>query len=127
MCPSARFLRSRRREGMVAVYVALSLTALFGVMAIALDGGILLAKRRHVQRRAAAAALAAAAELFKGSSGTASTSALNIASANGYANDGQDSIVTVRIAGQNYFSGPNQGRVLPAGYAEVSVQFNQQR
>src|SRR5947209_2037375 len=55
--------RSRRR-GMAAVQVALTLTALLGIAAIALDGGILLAERRHVQAAADAAALAGATDLF---------------------------------------------------------------
>jgi Flp pilus assembly protein TadG len=118
---------TKSRRGMVAVYVALSMTAILGIMAIALDGGILLAERRHAQATADAAALAAAAELYKNSSGTANSSALAVANANGYANDGTNSVVTVRIAGQSYFSGPNAGSTVPAGYAEVSVQFNQQR
>src|SRR5712692_2188230 len=85
-------VRCKRRRGMVAVYVALSMTVLLGISAIALDGGILLAERRHAQATADAAALAAAAELFKNSSGTASQSAASVAKANGYANDGTNSV-----------------------------------
>ncbi len=38
--------RNAKRLGTVAIVVAVSLTALLGVLAIALDGGILLTERR---------------------------------------------------------------------------------
>jgi len=118
-----------KRRGTIAVLVALSLTAIFGIVAIALDGGLLLDNHRSVQAAADAAALAAADDLFKNfhinngldPSGTAKASALSTAAANGYNNDGVTSIVTVNIPPT---SGNFVGR---AGYAEVIVQFNQQR
>src|SRR5947209_3815672 len=84
------------RRGMIAVAVALCMVVLFGVVAIALDGGGLLAERRHAQATADAAALAAACDLYDNywanngadPSGTARASALKTAASNGYANDG---------------------------------------
>ena len=52
-----------RRHGAVAVQVAICLTVLLGVAALAVDGGILMAERRHAQAAADAAALAAAVDL----------------------------------------------------------------
>jgi Flp pilus assembly protein TadG len=120
---------SRERRGTVAAIVAVSLTALLGVLAIGLDGGLLLTERRRAQSTADAAALAAAADLYKNystnqgtdPSGTAKQAALNLASANGYANDGTNSTVTVNIPP---LSGSYKGQ---AGYAEVIVQFNEPR
>jgi Flp pilus assembly protein TadG len=117
------------RRGMVAVQVSLGLTALLGMMALLVDGGLLLCERRHAQATADAAALAAASDLFanwetnKGADpkGTAATSALNVASSNSYTNDGTTNRVTVNIP-------PKSGNfVSRAGYAEVIVTWNLQR
>jgi Flp pilus assembly protein TadG len=105
---------------------------LVAVVALAVDGGTLMEERRHVQAAADAAALAAAADLFAHYSayqgvdtlGTAAASALATAGANGYSNDGVQSIVTVNVSPQTYQAGPNAGKVLPAGYAEVIIQSN---
>jgi len=122
-------LKSRRR-GAIVLFVAVCLTVLLGMVAIALDGGVLLTERRHAQAAADAAALAAACDLYKNygtnggldnSSGTAKASALSTAASNGYANDGTSSVVTVNIP-------PTSGDYIgKAGYAEVIVQFNQTR
>lgn len=118
-----------RRQGKVAVLVALSLTGMIGVVAIGLDGGLLLDDQQQLQATADAAALAAASDLYQnyptnnGSdpSGTASKSAQTTAAANGYSNGVNGSTVTVHIPPT---SGPFNGQ---AGYAEVIIQFNQNR
>jgi len=118
-----------RRRGMIAVAVAVCLVVMFGVVAIALDGGGLLAERRHAQATADAAALAAACDLYDNywlnngadPNGTARASALKTAASNGYANDGTTSIVNVNMPPT---SGLYAGR---SGYVEVVVQFNQTR
>ena len=53
-----------RRRGTVAVLVAVCLIPVLGVVAIALDGGLLQHNRRAVQAAADAAALAAASDLY---------------------------------------------------------------
>jgi hypothetical protein len=104
--------------------MALCMTVLIGMLAICLDGGVLLAERQHAQATADAAAMAAAADLFKnwntnlGSdpNGTAKTSATTIAAANGYS-----TAPTVNIPPTSgTFSGV-------AGYAEVIVTYSQGR
>ena len=121
--------KTEKRRGTIAVLVAVSLIALMSIVAIALDGGLLLDDHRSVQSAADAAALAAADDLFTNfhinngldPSGTAKASALATAAANGYNNDGVTSIVTVNIPPTSgYFVGR-------AGYAEVIIQFNQKR
>jgi hypothetical protein len=115
---------------MVAAQVAVCLTAVLGILALTLDGGLLLAERRHAQATADAAALAAASDLYNNwftnsgadPSGTAKTSALNVASSNGYTNDGKQSTVTVNIPPSVSTTFKNL-----AGYAEVIVQWNQTR
>jgi hypothetical protein len=100
-----------------------------GLVAIALDGGLLLDDRRSCQAAADAAALAAVEDLYynwqgnKGQDtlGSASKAALANAAANGYNNDGVSSIVTVNIP-------PTSGNFVGlAGYAEVIIQYNQTR
>ncbi len=121
--------RSQKRRGTIVVVVAISLTAILGVAAIALDGGLLLHNHRNVQSAADAAALAAGNDLFANYNanqgadpvGTAKASALATAKANGFNNDGVTNTVTVNIPPQ---SGSFKGK---AGYAEVLIQFNQKR
>jgi hypothetical protein len=113
----------------VVVVVALALTGLLGVLAIAFDGGNLQSERRHAQATADAAAMAAASVFYQqypkyngvDVMGTAKQAALDTASANGYTNDGTTSVVTVNIPPA---SGPYQGL---ASYVEVLVTYNQQR
>jgi hypothetical protein len=120
---------------MVAAQVALCLTALTAVLAVLLDGGMLLSERRHAQATADAAAMAAASDLYynwpnnSGSdpNGTATASALSVASKNGYTNNGTTSTVTVNGPGGTYAGGPNKNSTIPAGYAEVIVTWYQTR
>lgn len=117
------------RRGATVVLVAVCMAAIVGVIALALDGGVLFDKRRSVQAAADAAALAAADDLwtnystFSGvdSNGTARASALATATADGFNNDGSTSIVTVNVPPQ---TGIAAGK---AGYVEVVVQANQSR
>src|SRR5437588_5727436 len=93
----------QRRRGVVAVVVALSLIVLVGLVALAIDGGLLFLDLRQTRAVADAAAMDAACDLFKNyptndgkdPNGTAKTAALNAASANGYTNDGVHSKVRV--------------------------------
>src|SRR5262245_61439063 len=93
------------RRGKIVALVAFGLMALLGVVAISFDGGGMMSEKRHAQAVADAAALAAAADLYTyywtnsgaDPGGTAKASALQVASDNGYTNDGTTSIVTVNI------------------------------
>src|SRR5262249_34675264 len=63
--------------------------------------------------------------------GTAAASALAIAKANGYSNDGAQSMVTVRVSPAQPVQGDptitdSSGNLKP-GYAEVTVQYNEPR
>lgn len=124
-----------RRRGVVAVLVAVSLVVLLGAVALAADGGMIVAERRHAQAVADAAARAAATDLFENwprrqgtpqegtdPDGTAAAAAVRVASDNGYT--AGNSTVTVRISPQNYQGGSRAGQSLPPGYAEVMVQYN---
>lgn len=119
-----RATRRAPRRGTVTVWVVACLSVLLGVAAIGMDGGRLLDERRHVQSGADAAALAAAADLYENyeansgtdPTGTARAAALRLAAANGYANDGTNSVVTVSIPP---VSGPLAGR---ADHVEVVIE-----
>src|SRR6188472_4484966 len=97
---------TEKRRGAVAVQVAISLLAIMGVVALALDGGLLRDNKRQVQSAADAAALAAATDLYVHLSSnngrdpghSARDSTLATAAANGYANDTTTSVVTVTFA-----------------------------
>src|SRR5262245_38979685 len=129
-----RLLRANQRyqvrRGAVTAMVAVCLLLMIpAVVALVVDGGMLLNERRRAQATADAAAMAAACVLYdnypvdqgQGKVGNPSQSALDVASANGYTNDGTTSSVTVNIPPQ---SGIYAG--LP-GYAEVIVTYYQGR
>ncbi len=63
---SSKSLPGRTRRGMVTAQIALSMGVLMGMLALLVDGGLLLAERRHAQATADAAALAAASDLYLG-------------------------------------------------------------
>jgi hypothetical protein len=133
--PRGRGVGLRRRRGSVSGFVAICLTLLVAIVAIALDGGLLLSERRHAQAVADAAALAAASDLYLGNSATtAQQSALSTAAANGYTNDGVSSVITPNLTDSNgnpvhgIWSPPISGdHVGDANYVEVVVQWNQAR
>lgn len=127
--------RSRPRErnrGAVAVQVAMGMSVLLGMAAMVVDGGLMMAERRRAQATADAAALAAATDLYKNygtntgtdPGGTAASSALSLASKNGYANDGSTTVVSVNIPPVTAKSAYFNGR---AGYAEVNVTYKMSR
>jgi Flp pilus assembly protein TadG len=127
MLRSHRFDPARTRRGSALAVLAVSLVIIVGVMAVVLDGGVLMAERRHAQSVADSAAYAAAGSLYQNyasdngldRTGSAKTIALAIAADNGYANDGTTSTVTVNIPP---LSGPFKGT---SGHAEVLVSYQQ--
>lgn len=118
-----------RRTGAVMPFVLLSLAVIVGILALGMDGGRLMDERRRAQATADAAALAAAADLYenywrergKDPSGTAAAAAVKLAAANGYANDGITSFVTVNIPPK---SGAFAGK---ATFVEVEVEYRLSR
>jgi len=123
-CPTFMTVLNKRR-GAVTPFVLLSLTIIFGIVALGMDGGRLMDERRRAQSAADAAALAAASDLYenywtrrgKDTNGTAAAAARQVAAANGYANDGTTSKVTVHIPPQSgAFAGKN-------GFVEVEAEY----
>jgi len=123
------YMRISRRRAVVVPLVAVSLVAILSVVAVVIDGGLLMANRRQAQNAADAAALAAAIDLYlnypknKGqdASGTAVASALATASDNGVTNGQNGASVWVNIPPK---TGPYRG--LP-GHAEVVLTTQQPR
>jgi hypothetical protein len=122
-------IRGQRRRGIVAVIVALCLTVVLSIVAISIDGGMLLDNRRQVQAAADAAALAAADDLYinyplnngADAKGTAKASALTTAKANGFQDDTSGNTVVVNIP-------PLSGKFAnQVGYVEVIITHNQPR
>jgi hypothetical protein len=118
-----------RRRGTVLVMFAVCLIAIMGLVALAIDGGLLRAERIRAQAAADAAALAGACQLYqayatsngKDTSGSAGKGALTTAADNGYANDVTNSTVVVNIP-------PASGRYAGlAGYVEVLITSRQIR
>lgn len=124
---------ARARRGTVVVVAAVSMVTLLSFVALSLDGGLLLDKRRQAQSASDAAALAGAGDLYerwfslapslRGSdpNGTARAAALAAAEAHGYKNGVSGCTVTVNIPP---LSGPFVGQF---GHVEVIVQQTQQR
>jgi hypothetical protein len=121
------------------VLVAVLLTVLVGIAALALDGGLLQDNRRRVQAAADASAIAAANQLFSNfksittttpdPSGSGVSEAKTVAANNGYSNDGTTNIVTVNIPPKTgLFAGVvgDPTKRQPA-YAEVIITYYQPR
>jgi hypothetical protein len=110
------------RPGVMVVWLVLALVTIISVVALALDGGRMLAERQHVQATADASALAAAGILYQQYTtdngldlqGNAQAAALQMATANGITN-GTNAVITVNIP-------PSSGdfQSMP-GYAEVII------
>jgi hypothetical protein len=121
-----------RRHGAITVQVVACLAVILGVAALAVDGGVLMDRRRQAQTAADAAALAAAAELFahyprdggRDPNGTAADQARATAAANGCAHDGITCIVTVNVPPQ---SGAFTDPVKQPGCVEVIIDLNEER
>jgi len=130
-----RIRRFRKRTAAVAVLLVVLLTALMGVTAIAIDGGMEQDNLERVQAAADAAALAAVIDLYQHYSsnggadtgGTAASSATGTASTNGF--DSTNSTVTVNLYPNNaqMSSLIGVGTQVPKGYAEVIITYNQPR
>lgn len=144
--------KREKRPGHIVVFMALMITVLVGVAAIAIDGGVIQDNVQKLQAAADASALAGAEELFRkwqtdaglDIGGSAKAAAVALAARNGYSNDGIDSIITPNdwttgLNGQGMgignvtvqhgvfippISGDHVGR---AGYVEVVIQYNQKR
>jgi Flp pilus assembly protein TadG len=122
---------TRRRRGAIAPFVALLLTVLIAVAAIAIDGGTAQDYRMRAQAAADSAALAAAIDLwtYYASNGgvdhnsSAYNSAVNTADANGFGS----STVTVNLYPTNAQMSRliGIGNQVPPGYAEVVIQYSQ--
>jgi hypothetical protein len=114
-----------RRRGVSLVLVTVSIVAVLSVLALSLEGGLLLSERRHAQATADAASMAAADDFYwnwytnfgTDPGGTAYNSAMYTASQDGYTNDGVNTKVTVNIPPK---TGPYTGK---AAYAEVIVEY----
>jgi hypothetical protein len=120
-----RHARQKRRHGTIVVMLTVFMVPIVAVMAIVLDGGLLMGERRHGQATADASAYAAAGLLYKNypsdkgldPTNSSKNLALAIAAGNGYANDGTTSTVTVNIPPK---TGSFKG---VSGYAEVLVSY----
>jgi hypothetical protein len=122
---------NKARRGIVAILVAVALLALLGIVAIALDGGVLEDCKRRVQGAADAAALAAATVFYENYTqlsvsnpdpgGQATAAAQQKATNNGFPNNGTTTSVVVNIPPA---SGPFTGKI---DYAEVIITYQQQR
>jgi hypothetical protein len=107
--------------------VALSLVAMLGIVAIAIDGGLILDQRRQLQSAADAAALAAAVDLYLNNPiNTAKQSALSVAATNRYNNDGSTNTVSVLIPPNDAMTADVTAPYNGAGYVEVVITYTPQ-
>jgi len=133
-----RLIAARRRNGTVVVAVGVCLIGMLAVIALSLDGGLLLDKRRKVQAAADAAALAGASELYKSwfsnkgldegpkrgtgpEAGAIATFVKDIAKENGFEDGVDGTTVEVHIPPT---SGPFTGVL---GHCEVKISCEQKR
>ncbi len=90
-------IRRRKRErGQAIVLIALAIVGLVGFTALSVDGGLVFSDRRQAQNAADTAAMSAALAKLRGEN--FSNTALSLAAANGYDNNGTSNVVTVTTA-----------------------------
>jgi hypothetical protein len=129
MVRDPRVQNNARRRGAVTVWLLVGLVVIIGIVAIGMDGGRMLDKRRHAQATADATALAGAASVFQiditqygtangNKRNAAQTAGLAQAAANGFNNDGITSTVTVNYPPS---SGAFAGQT---DFVEAIVQYN---
>ena len=108
---SLKFSTTKRDEGMILLWVGLSMTVLLGVGALTIDLGALYVERRQLQNGADAAALAIAYNCATGDScGSVMATATDLANEN--SNDGASSVPLVCGVGPGLSAG---GCSTPAG------------
>jgi hypothetical protein len=120
-------LAENTRRGMVTAQIALSMGVLMGMLALLVDGGLVLVERRHAQATADAAALAAASDIYTKSAGTASASANSVANDNGYTSTNSTVTVNNPPLSGNFTTAALGGAAKSANYVEVIVTYNMQR
>lgn len=148
--PAAHRSREERERGQMLVIFALALTAMVGMVGLIIDGGDTFLQRRDQQNVADAAAMAAGyAWVNSYDAATAQAAGQAVATANGYTNGVDGTIVTVTVGStditvdvqrphRNYFSGvvgmaswdvsttaSVQAGVPNAAYGAMPLIFNQ--
>jgi hypothetical protein len=91
------FSKGKTQRGQALILIAIGIVGLVGMVALAIDGGNAYKVRRDAQNAADASALTAAVIMVQtnlGAWSTAQTQALNLATVNGFTNDG---ITTVTV------------------------------
>jgi hypothetical protein len=98
--------RSRTERGQALIIIVFAIIALFGMTALAVDGGNAYADRRRAQNAADTAALSGALARIKGDDWVGAS--VSTAAENGYNNDGSSNAVQVFSPP---ISGPNSGDI----------------
>jgi hypothetical protein len=106
-------LHKKGERGQAIILIVFSIIGLIGMTALAIDGGNALIDRRRTETAASAAALTAALTRING--GDWRSAALATANANGYPNDGVNSIIEMNTPP---LSGPYEGN---SEYIEVII------
>jgi Flp pilus assembly protein TadG len=110
--------RQRNSErGQVIILLAVGLVALFGFAALAIDGGLVYAERRHAQNAADASTMTAAMARINANSNWKNV-ALDLAAKNGFDNDGVSNTVEVHSPP---VSGPFAGQ---ANHVQTIISSN---
>jgi hypothetical protein len=115
-----------QRKGTVVVPVAVCMTGLLAIIALALDGGLFLDKRRQTQAAADAAALAAASELYATCFTNGGLDEGPLPSKNGPA-AGQIALFAKRVAKDHGFEDGVDGVVVTVNIPPKSGPFTGQR
>lgn len=107
---------TKTERGQAIILIVFSIIGLIGMTALAIDGGNALIDRRRTETAASAAALTAALTRING--GDWRSAALATANANGYTNDGVNSIIEMNTPP---LSGPYEGN---SEYIEIIITSN---
>ena len=97
----------RSEKGQAIILIVFALIGLIAITGLTVDGGVAYSDRRHAQGTVDSAAYAGALAKIRNRDVTAAVNA--IASQNGYANDGENSVVTVSFSDAEVGTCPSTG------------------
>ena len=108
-----------QEQGQAIIVIAFAIVALVGFAALAIDGGRVLADRRHAQNAADTAAFAAALAKVKGQDYTDAGQIR--AASNDYDNNGTSNIVEVNLCNETGITCKLPTGANPANYIRVKI------
>jgi hypothetical protein len=113
--PAGEGRQTKEKKGSILILVAMSMLTIMGLLALAVDGGVMQRQKRLIQAAADAAAQAGALEIYNSRTDSVIASARSEATRNGYTNGVNGIAVTVTYP-------TTSGTYIGSNYLSVRIQ-----